>query len=66
MLLKFGSQGPDVSALIADLRTVGFSLPPGNLFDATVKRLRMNEGFQCDLQAETFRRPGRAIQLPLL
>ena len=36
------------------------------LFDATVKRLRMNEGFQCDLQAETFRRPGRAIQLPLL
>src|SRR5438876_807846 len=36
------------------------------LFDATVKRLRMNEGFQCDLQAETFRRPGRGNQLPLL
>ena len=36
------------------------------LFDATVKRLRMNEGFQCDLQADTFRRPGRASQLPLL
>ena len=36
------------------------------LFDATVKRLRMNEGFQCDLQVDTFRRPGRARQLPLL
>ena len=36
------------------------------LFDATVKRLRMNEGFQCDLQADTFRRPGRASQLTLL
>jgi DNA repair photolyase len=36
------------------------------LFDATVKRLRMNEGFQCDVEADTFRRPGRASQLPLL
>jgi len=36
------------------------------LFAATVRRLRMNEGFQCDLQADTFRRPGRASQLPLL
>src|SRR5437588_4534982 len=36
------------------------------LFDATVKRLHMNEGFQSALEADTFRRPGRASQLPLL
>src|SRR5438067_559159 len=36
------------------------------LFDATVKRLGMNEGFHCDEDAPTFRRPGRGNQLPLL
>ena len=36
------------------------------LFDATVKRLGMNEGFHCDDDAPTFRRPGRGNQLPLL
>ena len=36
------------------------------LFDATVKRLGMNEGFQCEIEADTFRRPGRGRQLPLL
>jgi DNA repair photolyase len=36
------------------------------LFDATVKRLGMNEGFHCDEDAPTFRRPGSADQLPLL
>jgi DNA repair photolyase len=36
------------------------------LFDATVKRLGMNEGFQGDVDADTFRRPGRGRQLPLL
>ena len=36
------------------------------LFDATVKRLGMNEGFHGDVEAETFRRPGRGKQLPLL
>ena len=36
------------------------------LFDATVKRLGMNEGFHCDETAPTFRRPGRGNQLPLL
>ena len=38
----------------------------GALFDATVKRLGMNEGFHCDEEAPTFRRPGRGNQLPLL
>jgi DNA repair photolyase len=37
-----------------------------SLFDATVKRLGMNEGFYGDVEAETFRRPGRGKQLPLL
>src|SRR5438874_2157919 len=36
------------------------------LFDATVKQLGMNEGFHCDEDAPTFRRPGRGNQLPLL
>jgi hypothetical protein len=36
------------------------------LFDATVKRLGMNEGFQGDFEGDTFRRPGRGRQLPLL
>ena len=36
------------------------------LFDATVKRLGMNEDFHCDEDAPTFRRPGRGNQLPLL
>jgi len=36
------------------------------LFDATVRRLRMNEGFQGGTEADTFRRPGRGRQLPLL
>jgi DNA repair photolyase len=36
------------------------------LFDATVKRLGMNEGFQGDLEGDTFRRPGRGRQLALL
>ena len=36
------------------------------LFDATVRRLGMNEGFQCEIRADTFRRPGRGRQLPLL
>ncbi len=36
------------------------------LFDATVKRLGMNQGFQDEAEADTFRRPGRGRQLPLL
>jgi len=36
------------------------------LFDATVKRLGMNESFHCDEDAPTFRRPRRGNQLPLL
>src|SRR3954464_15414575 len=36
------------------------------LFDATVKRLGMNEGFQADTDGDTFRRPGRGRQLALL
>ena len=36
------------------------------LFEATVKRLGMNEGFQCEIEGGTFRRPGRGGQLPLL
>jgi len=36
------------------------------LFDATVKRLGMNEGFQEQPDGDTFRRPGRGRQLPLL
>ncbi len=36
------------------------------LFDATVKRLGMNEGFHEDADRGTFRRPGRGRQLPLL
>jgi len=36
------------------------------LFDATVKRLGMNEGFQDEEERDTFRRPGRASQLALL
>ena len=36
------------------------------LFDATVKRLGMNEGFQAEVREDTFRRPGRGRQLPLL
>ena len=36
------------------------------LFDATVKRLGMNEGFQGDDVRDTFRRPGRGLQLALL
>ena len=36
------------------------------LFDATVKRLGMNEGFQDDEERDTFRRPGRGSQLALL
>ena len=36
------------------------------LFDATVKRLGMNEGFQAEVREDTFCRPGRGRQLPLL
>jgi DNA repair photolyase len=36
------------------------------LFDSTVKRLGMNEGFYCEAEEDTFCRPGRARQLPLL
>jgi DNA repair photolyase len=36
------------------------------LFEATVKRLGMNEGFQGGSDEGTFRRPGRGRQLPLL
>jgi len=36
------------------------------LFDSTVKRLGMNEGFANGDIADTFRRPGRGRQLPLL
>jgi len=36
------------------------------LFDATVKRLGMNEGFQAGVREDTFRRPRRGRQLPLL
>src|SRR6266404_1272246 len=36
------------------------------LFEATVKRLGMNEGFQAEVREDTFRRPGRGRQLPLL
>lgn len=38
MLLKLGSQGPEVAALINRLRALGFALPPGNLYDSTVKK----------------------------
>jgi hypothetical protein len=31
-----------------------------------VKRLGMNEGFQAEVREDTFRRPGRGRQLPLL
>src|SRR5438477_615489 len=34
------------------------------LFDATVKRLGMNEGFQAEVREDTFRRPGRGRQPP--
>lgn len=36
------------------------------LFESTVKRLGMNEGFQDGAEVDTFRRPGRGRQLPLL
>src|SRR6266404_6092701 len=36
------------------------------LFDATVKRLGMNQGFQDEEERDTFRRPGRGSQLALL
>jgi DNA repair photolyase len=36
------------------------------LFDSTVKRLGMNEGFHDGEPADSFRRPGRGRQLPLL
>jgi hypothetical protein len=38
MLLKLGSQGPDVVSLTNDLRSLGFALASGNFFDLTVKR----------------------------
>jgi DNA repair photolyase len=37
-----------------------------SLFDSTVRRLGMNEGFQGGREGDTFRRPGRGRQLPLL
>ena len=36
------------------------------LFEATVKRLGMNEGFGAEVREDTFRPPGRGRQLPLL
>jgi DNA repair photolyase len=36
------------------------------LFEATVKRLGMNDGFEDEAREDTFRRPGRGRQLPLL
>jgi DNA repair photolyase len=36
------------------------------LFDSTVRRLGMNQGFGNETEADTFRRPGRGRQLPLL
>src|SRR6266446_2351095 len=36
------------------------------LFEATVKRLGMNEGFEAEVREDTFRRPGSGRQLPLL
>jgi DNA repair photolyase len=36
------------------------------LFDATMRRLGMNEGFHDEEPADSFRRPGRGRQLPLL
>lgn len=38
MLLKLGSQGPDVAKLINKLRAFGFQLPPGDRFDLRVKQ----------------------------
>jgi hypothetical protein len=38
MLLKLGSQGPEVAALISDLRALGFGLPQGNVYDVAVKQ----------------------------
>jgi hypothetical protein len=38
MLLKLGSSGPDVAALVDRLRAHGFQLPPGAEFNAQVKR----------------------------
>ena len=36
------------------------------LFDATVRRLGMNQAFGTDAREDTFQRPGRGRQLPLL
>jgi len=38
MVLKLGSQGPQVAALINNLRALGFGLAPGNLYDDKVKK----------------------------
>lgn len=38
MLLKLGNEGPDVAALVDDLRRLGFELPAGNRYDARVKK----------------------------
>ena len=38
MLLSLGDSGAQVARLIADLRTLGFQLPAGQVFDAVVKK----------------------------
>lgn len=37
-MLKLGSDGPQVAALVRDLRRVGFGLPQSDQFDAVVRR----------------------------
>jgi hypothetical protein len=46
ILLQLGSQGPQVEELIDELRAVGFPLPVGDVFDATVRRVVM--AYQAD------------------
>lgn len=38
MLLKIGSTGPEVAALVADLRQLGFGLPASATYDLVVKK----------------------------
>ena len=54
---RFGTRGEGVGNYAEAARA---------LFDSTVKRLGMNEGFHDAEAAQTFSRPGRGRQLPLL
>src|SRR3954464_13397955 len=54
---RFGTRGEGVGNYAEAARA---------LFDSTVRRLGMNEGFHDTEAAQTFCRPGRGRQLPLL